>query len=189
MAQAQAPAGAPVAGTQVSETAPHQPGFPPFAADTFAGQLLWFAIAFGLLYYLMSKIALPRIGAVLDDRRDRIGRDLDEAQALRTQSQEAEAAFQLSLAEARERSKGIAQETRDRLAAETDTSRKALEADLAGKIAAAEATIRSRTEDAMSNVRAIAGEAASAIVERLTGRAPDQAAVEAALDRSVRSQG
>lgn len=171
--------------THATTGAAHKASFPPFEAHTFGPQLLWFAIAFGLLYYLMSRIALPKVGAILHDRQQRIAQDLDEAQTLRTQSQEAEAAFQLSLSEARDRSKGIAQEMRDRLAAETDTKRKALEADLAEKVAAAEATIRSRTDDAMSNVRAIAAEAAAAIVERLIGRVPPRASVDAALDRTL----
>lgn len=186
MAQAQAPAGAPREGSQVAANAPHQPGFPPFQANTFAGQLLWFAIAFGLLYYVMSKVALPKIGAVLEDRRARIARDLEEAQALRQRSEEAEAAYERSLTEARDRAKGIAQEMRDRLAQESDAKRRALETELAERLAASEATIRSRTADAMSNVRGIATDAAAAIVERLTGRAPDRAAVEAALDRTLR---
>ncbi|MDB5590799.1 F0F1 ATP synthase subunit B' [Enterovirga sp.] len=186
MAQAQAPAGAPKEGSQVAAHAPHQPGFPPFQANTFGGQLLWFAIAFGLLYYFMSKVALPKIGAVLEDRRSRIARDLEEAQAMRQRSEEAEAAYQLSLTEARDRSKGIAQEMRDKLTAESDVRRRALEAELAEKIAASEATIRSRTTAAMSNVRGIAADAATAIVERVTGRAPDRAVVDAALDRTLR---
>lgn len=165
----------------------HQAGFPPFQPGSFPGQLLWFAIAFGLLYYVMSKIALPKVGAVLENRRQHIARDLDEAQALRTQSEEAEASYQASLAAARDRSKGIATEMRGRLTAESDAKRKTLEAELAAKLADAEATIRSRTEDAMSNVRAVAAEAAAAIVERLTGRAPDPAALDAALDHTVRS--
>ena len=164
-----------------------KPAFPPFEPQSYPGQLLWFAIAFGLLYYVMSKIALPKVGAIIDDRQQRIGRDLEEAQALRTRSEESEAEYQRSLTEAQDRAKGIAQETRNTLAAETDASRKALEAELAGKLAAAETTIRSRTADAMSSVRGVASETASAIVERLTGRAPDGAALSAALDRSVRS--
>lgn len=178
-----------VEATHATTAAPggHGPGFPPFQAQSFGPQLLWFAIAFGLLYYLMSKIALPKVGAVLEDRQRRIARELDEAQALRAQSEQAEAEFERSLAEARERAKRIAQETRDKLSAESEASRKALEQELSQKIAAAEATIRSRTEEAMSNVRAIAADAATAIVERLTGRPPDPAALNAALDRTVRS--
>ena len=138
--------------------------FPPFASETFASQLLWFAIAFGLLYGLMAKVALPRIGAILEDRTNRIADDL---------------------AEARAKSKAIAQETRDALAAESDVKRKALEAELNTRIAASEATISSRTAAAMTSVRGIAAEAATAIVARLTGEAPERAAVEAALDRTM----
>lgn len=161
--------------------------FPPFQSQTFAPQLIWFAIAFGLLYWSLSRILLPRVGAVLQARSERIARDLDEAQAFRTQSQEAEAAYELSLTQARDKAKGIAQETRNALATEAEGRRKALDAELAGKLASAEATIRTRTAEAMSSTRAIAAETAAAIVERLTGRAPDRAVLDAALDRAVRS--
>ena len=187
-AQAQTTATGPAthAGTQVPADA-HPAGFPPFRTETFAGQLVWFAIAFGLLYYVMSKVALPKVGAILHDRTLRIAGDLDEAQAMRAQSETAIRAYESSLAEARGRAKSIAQETRDTLTAEADARRKTVEAELAGKLAGAEATIRSRTESAMSSVRGIAAEAAGAIVEQLTGRAPEPAALEAALDRTMRS--
>lgn len=166
-------------------TAPaHKAAFPPFQADTFAGQLLWFAISFGLLYWLMSKVALPKIGAVLHDRSQRIAADLAEADGMRSRAEEAAAAYEAALAQARDKAKGIAQEMRDKLTAESDAQRKSLEAELATKLAEAEATIGARTKEAMSSVRGIAADAAGSIVERLTGRAPDQAAIEAALDRA-----
>ncbi len=64
--------------TAATQAAPegvaHEAAFPPFASETFASQLLWFTLAFGLLYYLMSRVALPRIGAVLEDRTTRLAR-------------------------------------------------------------------------------------------------------------------
>lgn len=167
--------------------APPKVVFPPFQTDTFAPQLIWFAITFGLLYYTMSRLLLPRVGAVLHSRTERIARDLDEARALRTQSQEAETAYEASLKQARDKAKGIAQEARAAMEAEAAGRRKTLDAELAERLASAEATIRSSTAQAMSNTRAIAAEAATAIVERLTGRTPDGAVLEAALDRAVRS--
>jgi F-type H+-transporting ATPase subunit b len=161
--------------------------FPPFASDTFASQLLWFAITFGLLYYLMSKVALPRVAHVLEERRRKLAQDLEDAHRLKAQSEAAAEAHEKALAEARNRAKGIAQETRNNLAAESETKRKALEAELGGKLAEAEATIRARTAEAMGNVRGIAADTAAAIVERLIGRTPDRSAVEAALDRTLRS--
>lgn len=178
------------AGTHAGTEAPGHGGggsFPPFASETFASQLIWFAIAFGVLYWLMSRMALPRVAGVLHGRSQRIARDLDEAQALKTQSEQAGAAYQRALAEARDRAKAIAQETRERLGAESDARRKALEADLAARLAQSEAALRTRTQDAMANVRGIATDAAAAIVERLTGRAPNGAAIQAAVDRTLRA--
>lgn len=173
--------------TTVAPEAAHKASFPPFESHTFAGQLIWFAIAFGALYYLMSKVALPKVAETLEVRRQRIATDLGDAQRLRTESEAAGVAYESALAEAREKARGIAQTTREALATETDVRRKALEAQLAEKLSAAEATIRSRTEAAMANVRDISAEAAAAIVERLTGRAPDPAKISAALDRTAQA--
>ena len=61
----------------------HGGGFPPFQKDTFASQLLWFALVFVTLYLLMSRFALPRVGAILEHRRQRIEGDLAAAQRLK----------------------------------------------------------------------------------------------------------
>jgi F-type H+-transporting ATPase subunit b len=161
--------------------------FPPFATDTFASQLLWFAITFGLLYYLMSKVALPRVANVLEERRRKLAQDLEDAHRLKAQSEAAAEAHEKALTEARNRAKGIAQETRNQLTAESETKRKAVEAELGAKLAGAEVTIRARTAEAMGNVRSIAADTAAAIVERLIGRVPERSTVEAALDRTMRS--
>ena len=164
-----------------------KPAFPPFQTETFASQLLWFALAFGLLYWLMSKMALPRIAEILENRTNRIAADLDDAQRLKDDSDAAAAAYEKSLGDARAKAKAIAQETRDALLAESEAKRKVLEAQLAEKIAASEAAISARTAEAMASVRGIAADAATAIVERLTGKAPERATVEAALNRAVPS--
>ena len=172
--------------TNTSTGAPETKGaFPPFASETYASQLIWFAIAFGLLYYVMSRIALPRVAAVMETRSQRISADLAEAERLRAESEAAGAAYEKSLNDARTKAKAIAQEMREGLAAEADTRRKTLEAELNDRLTAAEATIRTRTTEAMQNVRGIAADTAAVIVERLTGQAPDRRTVEAALDRTL----
>ncbi len=160
--------------------------FPPFETETFASQLLWLVITFGLLYALMSRVALPRVAAVLDTRADKLAGDLDEAQRLKARADEAGAAYDKSLADARANAKDIAQKNRDALNVESDKRRKILEAELHKKLEASDAALRKRTAEAMGNVRGIAADAAAAIVERLTGRAPEPKAVELALDRAAR---
>jgi F-type H+-transporting ATPase subunit b len=155
--------------------------FPPFESHTFASQVLWLAIVFIALYWLMARVALPRIGSILEARRERIAGDLAEAQRLKEQSDAAIAAYEKSLADARARAQALAGETREKEAAAADARRKSLEAELNAKIAQAEKTIAATRSAAMTNVRGIATEAAAAIVERLTGLAPASQEVAAAV--------
>jgi F-type H+-transporting ATPase subunit b len=159
----------------------HGVGFPPFDAHSFASQLTWLAITFVLLYVLMAKFALPKVGRVLENRQKRIEGDVAEAGRLKQQSDEAVAAYEKALADARGRAQTIANETRERQAADAEAARKKTEDALNAKLAAAEKTIAATKQAAMSNVRAIAEDAAAAIVERLIGAAPDQKAVAAAV--------
>ncbi len=145
-------------------------GFPPFASETFASQLLWLALTFGALYYLMSRVALPRVAGVLESRRTKISSQLDAAAVMQAQAKDASDAHDKSIADAKSKAQVMAQVARDQLASEADASRKTLEAELGSKLAAAEAQIAETTARAMANVESIATEAASAIVERLTGK-------------------
>jgi F-type H+-transporting ATPase subunit b len=170
------------AGTEAHGDA-HNVGFPPFKTETYGGQLFWLAITFAALYLLLSRLVLPRLTGIIEGRREKIARDLDDAAAMKTRAEEAGAAYEKSLAEAKTRAQALAQETRAKLAAETEAKRKGLEADLGKRLADAEATISATKAQAMGNVRGIALETATAIVERLTGKAPAPQAVEAALDQ------
>ena len=174
-------------GTEATPSSEHGGGFPPFQKETFGSQLLWLAITFGALYLIVSKLALPRVGGIIADRRARIAGDLAEAARMKEAADAAIASYEKSLAEARAKAQMIAAQTRDRISAEAETRRKEVEASLHAKLAAAEQTISATRMAAMANVQGIAKEAAIAIVARLTGKAPAEeaaaAAVKAAIDR------
>jgi hypothetical protein len=101
--------------------------FPPFDTSTFASQLLWLVIAFGITYYVISKIAGPRISGILEDRHDRIASDIAEAERLKRETDEAMETYEKALADARSRAQALASETRDKLTAETTAKRQASE--------------------------------------------------------------
>lgn len=163
-----------------------KPQFPPFNKETFASQLVWFVIFFVALYVLIGRFAIPRLGGIIEARRGRVEGDLAEANRLKAQSDAALAAYEKSLADARNRAQALASETRDKLNAEAEERRKALESQLNLKLAEAEKTIAATKTAAMSNVRGIAIEAAAAIVQRLIGTAPAGSAVEAAVDDALK---
>jgi len=170
--------------TQVGQDGAAHSNFPPFDPSTFASQLVWFAIAFGFLYWYMSKRGLPQLGAVIEGRKAQIARDLDEATAMQQKAEAAAAAHEKTLAAARAKAQSLAQAARDAAAADAQAKRQALEDDLAAKLAAAERDIAMTRARAMANVSEVAHDAAGAIVERLGGRAADSGAIAAAI-RSV----
>jgi len=164
----------------------HKAPFPPFEKSTFASQLVSLLIAFVALYLIVSRIALPRVGSLLDERQNAIDGDLTAAQKLKDESDGALKAYESELAAARARAQAISTETRDKLNAASEAERKTLEEQLSLKLAEAEKTIASTRESAMSNVRGIAADAAAAIVQRLTGVLPDGASVNSAVDASLK---
>jgi F-type H+-transporting ATPase subunit b len=168
------------------QPAGHKEPFPPFNAETFGSQLFWLALCFIFLFVMMWKVALPRIGSIIDNRLKRISDDLAAAEALKGQSDAAIAAYEKALADARARAQAIANETRDKQAAEAEARRKSLEDALNVKLADAEKTIAATKTAAMSNVRGIAADAAKAIVAQLTGKAPADSAVDAAVSEALK---
>ena len=172
--------------TAHTEAGAHERAFPPFQKDTFASQLVSLLIAFVALYLIVSRIALPRVGSVIDERQNKIEGDLADAQKLKDQSDSALKAYENELAAARSRAQAISAETREKLNAASEAERKTLEDQLSVKLAEAEKTIASTREAAMGNVRGIAADAAAAIVQQLTGVLPDGKSVDSAVAASLK---
>jgi F-type H+-transporting ATPase subunit b len=165
----------------------HGSGFPPFERDTFASQLIWLAITFVALYLLMSRIALPRVGAIFEARRTQMDADLAEAGRLKGASEEALARHEKALADARNRAQLLANEARQQQAADADAARNDLDAKLNARIADAESSIHARQTAAMANVHGIAADAATAILEKLIGHAGEPGEVKAAVADALKS--
>jgi F-type H+-transporting ATPase subunit b len=153
----------------------------------WAPQLIWLLITFGILYLLMVKVALPRIGSVIDARAAHIAKDLATADKLRRETEEAIAAYEQALAEAKQKAHAIVEEGRAKLKAETAEERARLDRDLGKKSAEAEARIAEAKTSAMREVNAVAADVAAAIVRQLTGVAPAQAEIDQAVAAARKS--
>lgn len=175
--------GAHAEGQAHTETGPDHSaiGFPPFDSSTFPSQLLWLAITFGLFYLFLKNVVLPRVGSILEVRRDRIAQDLDQAARMKEEADAAVAAYEQELAEARNKANAIGQQARDGAKTEAEAARKEVEASLDKKLAEAEGHIASIKAAAMKEVGSIAGETAAAIVEQLVGGKADKSAIADAV--------
>jgi F-type H+-transporting ATPase subunit b len=147
----------------------HQGAFPPMDATTFPSQIFWLVVFFGLLYLLMSRLALPKMAAVLANRHKTIESDLARASALKNETEAAIQAYEKALADARAKAQGIAAETRAKMSAEMDAERAGLEKKIGAKTAEAESRIATAKAQAMKDVGEVAAETAAEIVSELTG--------------------
>jgi len=162
-----------------ASTEAHSEVFPPFDPAHFGGQLIWLAITFVALYLLMSRVALPQIGGILETRRARIEGDLAEAERLRKETEKAAAAYDAALAEARKNAQAIAEETRASIRTDIDNRRADVEAGLNKRITEAEARIATTKSAALANVDEIAADTAQALVARIAGGATAEEARDA----------
>lgn len=155
----------------------------------FAPQLVWLVVTFVALYLLLSRLALPRISGVLEERRRRIAGDLERAEEMRRDAERTLDDYERSMAEARGRAQEIAQAARAETAAAAARRLDGLTAELAVKASDAERDIAARRDDALANVRGVAASASAAALERLIGVGPDGAALAAAVERALAERG
>ncbi|MFC4272262.1 F0F1 ATP synthase subunit B' [Sneathiella chungangensis] len=154
----------------------------------FPPQLVWLAITFVILYFLMAKVAIPGISEVLESRQNRISSDLEEARRLSEDADKAKADYEQALAEARAKAHGIVSELKASMAKEQEASKAELDAELAKKAKAAEASIREAKETALSHVREIAAETAKSAVTKLVAIDVSDKDVEAAVAGSMKGE-
>ncbi|MGI9350540.1 MAG: F0F1 ATP synthase subunit B [Rhizobiaceae bacterium] len=154
-----------------TEEATHDGGgaFPPFDPTYFASQILWLAITFGLFYVIMSRVVIPRLAGILEVRKDRISRDLDETQRLKAEADAAHAAYEHELAEAKSNAHSIGLEATEKAKNEAAEARQKVEAELAEKMAEAEAHIAGIKKKALGEVGTIAADTTGEIVKQLIG--------------------
>lgn len=147
----------------------HDAAFPPMAPEFFPSQILWLAITFGVLYWVLKNTILPRLGGILEYRRDRIASDLEAAERMKSDADEAQAAYQQELTEARDRAHTIGHEARDSARSSAEAERKRLDAELDEKLGAAQTRINEVKSEALKDVSRIAEETTDAILRQIAG--------------------
>jgi F-type H+-transporting ATPase subunit b len=173
-------------GAQAKDAAQHASGgLPQLNINDFAPQLIWLAGIFCLLYLLMSKLVLPRVGGVLQERADRIAKDLTAAQRLKGETESALGNYEKAMAEAKARAQKISQENRDTLNAEINKERAAVDARISAQGVDADKRIAEAKARAMGSVNDIAGDTARAIVAQLIGQDVSAADVAQALAKAA----
>jgi len=154
-------------------------------AATYASQIFWLLIVFGLIYVGIGHGMLPKIEATVDARDKKIADDLAAAQAARHQADETEAAYRARIEDAKAASLKATQEAKSAATAEAEKRVKAADADLAVKAATADASLKTAQTRALAEIEDVAAEAARDIVAKVSGLTVDQAAAQGAVKAAL----
>lgn len=171
---------------ETTEGAASAPGMPQLDFSTFSNQIFWLVVTIVAIYLILSRVALPRIGAVLAERQGTITNDIAAAEDLKRQATDAEAAYDKALAEARSEAQTIAAEARAEIMADLSDAMAQADAEISAKAAESEAHIAEIRAGALEAVEIVARDTASEIVAALAPTAADDAGIAAAVAQRVK---
>jgi len=154
-------------------------------AATYASQIFWLAIVFGLIYFVIGRGMLPKVEATVDARDRKIADDIATAQSARTQAEEIDVAYHARIAEARTASAKVMNDAKAAVTLENEKRLKETNAELAEKTAAAEAALQKAQAKALAQIEDVAAEAAREIVAKVSGLSIDQAAAQGAVKAAL----
>jgi F-type H+-transporting ATPase subunit b len=161
---------------------------PQLDVSTFPSQIFWLIVCFAALYVLMAKLAIPRIEAVVEGRRQRIEGDLEKAAQMKAEAEAVIAAYEKALSDARHQAQLTMKETTDRLAAIATERQREANAVIAERTSAAERSIATAKAAAMADLRGLAVDVARAAASRLIGGDIDDARAGAAVDAVMKGR-
>ena len=164
-----------------TETTEHAQGMPQLDFSTFPNQIFWLVVTLIVIYFLMSRIALPRIASVLAERHGAIQSDLDKAEEMKVKAVEAEAAYNQALVDARAEAQAIIGDARAEIRKDLDIAIAKADAEIVAKSAESAAAIKEIGDNAMAAVKVVANDTAKEIVKAVMPGAGDAKAVKAAV--------
>ena len=160
-------------------------GMPQLCGDWVGNQVFWLVIALIVIFFILSRIALPRIAGVLAERQGTITNDLAAAEDLKAKAAEAEKAYEQALADARAEAQKIIAATKADIKAELAEANEKAEAEIAARTAEGEKAIAEIRAGALDNVREVARATAAELVAAM-GAKPDAKAITTAVDARLK---
>lgn len=157
------------------------PGMPQLDFTTFPNQIFWLVVAIVVLYLIISRVALPRIGSVIEDRQNAVANDIEQAAEFKRMAEDAEAAYNAALTEARAEAMRIAGEAKAEIKVDVDAAIAKADAEIAAKASESEVRINEIRDSALQAVEEVAGIAAVDIVAAIMPSASDDKALKAAI--------
>lgn len=168
-----------------ADAAASAPGMPQLDFSNWANQIFWLLVALVAIYFVLSRFALPRIGAVLAERQGTITNDIAKAEELKQKAVDAEDAYNKALADARAEANAIVAEAKAEIQKDLDNATAKADAEIAAKAAESEKAIAQIREGALESIKEVAKDTAKELVSAMGGKA-DARSITAAINARMK---
>jgi F-type H+-transporting ATPase subunit b len=155
--------------------------------STYLSQVVWLVLTFGALYFIMWKSALPRIANVLQERQERIEDDLQKAESVKQEADTVLAAYEAAMAKTRDEAHSILRASAEAFAEQAAKRQDELSARFATEATAAESRIAEARQEALADLRGVAGELALAAAQKLVDVDVSESDADAAVAQAMPS--
>lgn len=152
---------------------------------TYASQIFWLLIVFGLIYFGIGCSMLPKIEGTVDARNAKIADDLAAAERARATADATEEAWRSEMAKSRAEAQAETAKAKAKAIADAEARVKKADAATAEKLLTAETAIKASTAKALGNIEAAAAEAAQEIVSKLSGTTVSAVAAQSAVKEAL----
>ena len=160
-------------------------GMPQLCGEWMSNQIFWLLITLMIIFFVLSRIALPRIATILTERQGTITNDIAAAEDLKAKAAAAEEAYQQALIDARAEAARIVEATKAEIKADLDAAMATADGEITEKAKASEAVIADIRSNAMASVEEVAKATAKELVAALGGKA-DEKAINKAVDAHLK---
>ncbi len=155
-------------------------------SSLFLSQFFWLALSFGLLYLLLSRVLLPPLTGIMQQRKDTVSGDILRAQTLKEEAEQAREQYERTVADAHMRSQQVFADAALTIKQHTEKANAEMDRAVAEKLAQAQAAIAARKQEVYTQLASDSAELVAQIVEKFTNTRPDAAKISAVL-RSLSS--
>ncbi|ANC86341.1 MULTISPECIES: hypothetical protein [Bacteria] len=153
-------------------------------AATYASQIFWLLITFGILYFGIGKMMVPKVMATVDAREGQIAGDLAAAEQARLAADQVEAAWRAKMDEARAAAHAETTAAKAQAVKATESQIKSIDVELAERLAHHDLAVGNAKAQAMLNLQAVAAEVTQDLVAKVSGLT---VGIDAAADAVRRS--
>lgn len=165
------------------------PKLPQLDLATYSSQVFWLIVSFVVLYFLVAKLAMPRIAEVLEERQERIEDDLDKAETLKKEAYQVRIEYEKALSAAREKAQDATRHAQEEIAKRSAEAESAAQVKVTvmleeaeKRIAASKTGAEGKPGDPISSLeRSVAQEVVANAVQKLIGVDVTAADIDAAI--------